>query len=400
MPPGHDDNGAQLRELLDYHLDARGWRDYGYGLDPYCEDEPHDHPMANALYLRGLVNMHRATGDARYADGVRELAHRLAEPAAREEPPAWGLPFVWRGQPAGSPYVVTTAICGLALIDSLSVDGSEEVRRAILRAGSWIADDVPWHEHRDGAGPVYAPRLPDLATNVVSLAGAFLYRASLLGRNAKLLSRAVAALRFTIDSQHERGFWQFREPGVPGFSESLSDATVDILHSAYVLDGLTLALEAGAEREKELFGLRSAIALGMRFYRSELFRPDGGAVEKLVVASWDRGDERRILRRRESWHGYLGSRKWLVPFEVESRLWGYGAALAAAARAEGTGVAPFADAAAIARTVHSTFTSPSGRFSYARTDPRAFPRHEAHVFDGLAAMVRLSTGPGDVAEPA
>jgi hypothetical protein len=389
-----------LRELLDYHLDARGWRDYGYGLDPYCEDEAHDHPMANALYLRGLVNMHRATGDARYADGARALAHRLAEPAAREDPPAWGLPFVWRGQPAGSPYVVTTAICGLALVDSLSVDGSEEVRRAILRAASWIADDVPWHEHRDGAGPLYAPGLPDLATNVVSLAGAFLYRASRLRRNAKLRRRAVAALRFTIDSQHERGFWQFREPGVPGFSESLSDATVDILHSAYVLDGLTLALEAGAEREKELFGLRSAIALGMRFYRSELFRPAGDALEKLVVASWDRRGDRRLLRQRDSWHGYLGSRTWLVPFEAESRLWGYGAALAAAARAEWTGAAPFADAAAIARAVHGAFTSPTGRFSYGRTDPRAFPRHEAHVFDGLAAMVRLTSAPDTVGGPA
>jgi hypothetical protein len=400
MQPGDENNRAYLLELLDYHLGARGWGNYGYGPDPYCVDEPHDHPMASALYLRGLVNLHRVTADARYANGVRELAQTFAGQAATQAAPAWGLPFAWRGRPPGSPYVVTTCICGLALIDSLSVHESKEVRRAIVRAASWIADEVPWHEHGNGAGPMYAPGLPDVATNVVSLTGAFLYRASCLRRNAKLRGRALAALRFTMDSQHERGFWQFREPGVPGFSQSVSDATVDILHSAYVLDGLTLALEAGADREKDLFGLRSAIALGMRFYRSELFRPSGEALERLVVASWDRREERRILRQRDSWHGYLGSRRWLVPSESESRLWGYGAALAAAARAEWTGVAPFADAAAIARTINSTFTSPTGRFSYGRADPRTFPRHEAHVFDGLAAMARLTARPRDMAEPA
>lgn len=396
MPTGSE-TASPLVALLDHHLTAVKWRDYGYGLDPYCQGEPHHHPMAYGLYLRGLVNLHRATGEPKYADAARDVAQRLLE-IAGDGTPVWGLPFSWRGQPAGSPYVVTTAICGHALLDWLSVEPDEEIRRTIVGAASWIACDVPWHEHGAGAGPVYAPGLPDLATNVVSLAGGFLYRVSRIKRRARLRGRAVAALRFTIDSQHERGFWQFREPGVPGFSDSLSDATVDILHSSYVLDGLTLALEAGAEREKDLFGLRSAIALGMRFCRSELFRPSGQALEKLVIARWDRRDERRIVRRRDRWHGYLGARTWLVPFETESRLWGYGAALAAAARAEWTGVAPFADAAAIARVVHRGFTSPTGRFAYRRADPRPFPRHEAHVFDGLASVLRLTNAPHRVSE--
>src|SRR5689334_8008857 len=104
-----------MLDLLDYHLRHVDLERVGFGLDEYAPDEWHEHPMAYALYLRGLVALYRATEDGAYLDRARVVREGLlanASPVAMGI--AWGLPFAFRDLSPGHPYAITTAIAGSA----------------------------------------------------------------------------------------------------------------------------------------------------------------------------------------------------------------------------------------------------------------------------------------------
>src|SRR3954454_24747312 len=110
-----------LVDLLDRHLAAVGPERCGFGPDEYADREL-DHPAAYALYLRGLVSLHSATGRSSDLAACRTPRTRLL---GLRRGRAGGLAFAWRGRPAAEPYAITTALAGRALASLLRADGDD-----------------------------------------------------------------------------------------------------------------------------------------------------------------------------------------------------------------------------------------------------------------------------------
>jgi hypothetical protein len=100
----------------------------------------------------------------------------------------------------------------------------------------------------------------------------------------------------------------------------------------------------------------------------------------------------RLLERSTLTRQYLPGGRWVVEFDAEARLWSYGAVVGALARAAEAGCCGLDDADGFAtRLQHMRMGSPDGRMAYRADDARAFPRHESHVFEGLAAFASASS---------
>jgi len=375
---------TQVPELLRAHVAAVGAERLGVGPDPYLA-RPTTHPMALALYLEGLVELH-AQGDQGVPSTVGD---RLLSSAASDSR-AWGLGFGWHGRDAGEPYAITTAVCGRALLALYRATGSERHRLAATAAADWLCDAVEWPElpGTGRRGPAYSPNLPYAVPNVTSMAAGFLWQAATMldpryADNAREATLAVVAAQ-------AHGAWAYGEAGSRQEGRLPAAIVVDLIHSSYTLLGLAdcvaQAPALGGDHAASAGAARIALADGLGFVARHLSTTSGWCREKVAIADerTKHGAElanRPRLRRRE-----IATGVWVVAFPAESRLWGYGAWLSAMARATAIGAA---DAETLLPTLSYVWaklaTSPSARFPLTSDDRRAFPRHEAHLFAGLAA---------------
>lgn len=377
-----------MPELLHAHIAAVGAERLGVGPDPYLA-RPTTHPMALALYVEGLVEL-RAQGDHSIPSTIAATTgDRLASLRAGDSG-AWGLGFGWRGTDANEPYAITTALSGRALLALYRATGSERHRRAATAAADWLCDAIQWPElpGTGHCGPAYSPSLPHALPNVTSMAAGFLWQAATT-LNPRYADSAQEATLAVIAAQ-SHGAWAYGETGNRAEGALPAAIVVDLIHSSYTLLGLAdcvvQAPTLGDNYAASAAAARVSLADGLGFVANHLATPSGWCREKVAIA-----DERTKhgaalanrprLRRRE-----IATGIWVVAFPAESRLWGYGAWLAAVARAAAVGAA---DAETLLPTLSYVWatlaTSPSGRFPLTSDDRRAFPRHEAHLFGGLAA---------------
>lgn len=391
MPPVPSARAA-IVESLEYHLEQRPPEQIGLGCDAY-HDEPIDHPMAYALYARGLVNLYRATGDERYIADTERMVWRLL---ALRGPgtAAWGLRFPWRGLGADHPYTITTALCAIALAEYCEHAGDRTPVDALRSTCRWLSHDVPWRLQGRGGGPWFAPGLPFLVTNVAAMTAAALVRAHPLLGDDSLLDAALACARHVVDRQQSPGFWTYGETATGPRPNSDARNTIDAVHTSYVIDG-TLAASAGGEWADLRPALDDAVGRGLRFLQERFVGPGGHCVEKMVLVEPNPETgaspllENPRLRRID-----LDEHRALLLFQKESRLWGYGAALGALSRGYTAGANSLSAAAAITRrTAQVHARAATGRFAYLSDDRRVFPRHEAHLFEGMSAFaLALASG--------
>jgi hypothetical protein len=374
-----------LARLCLHHLEAVGVERCGFGPDPY-DSEPRHHAMAYALYARGLVSLYRATGDVSLLQAAEAIAQRLSDLSVGS-PPGWGLPFSWQGCPAGHPYAITTALCGHSMLELFEAGGSSLSIELLGRACTWLVDGVEWSYADSTAAPWFAPGMPDVVVNVASQAGGLLVAASRIARMPQVEERGFAALRLVADGQHGLGYWTYRPAG-SATAGALNDSSIDAVHTAYVLDGLIAAARFGARRR--IPGLRDSVASGLRFALDNLFDRSGLQVRKLVAASLDSPQERRLIEAAPDVLRYAPPRRWLAPYPGAAPLWGYGGMLGAVGRALRVGVSELDRALPLLERLQATaLRRVGGRFPYSPDDPGPYPRHEAHVFDGLAAFAEV-----------
>lgn len=372
-----------LVEICVHHLEAVGLERCGFGRDPY-DPEPRHHPMAYALYLRGLVALYRATGDPALLQAAEALAQRLGN-LGEGSPPGWGLPFEWQGRPAGHQYSITTALCGHAMLDLFEARHSSLALELLQRACTWLVDGVEWTRGERTASPWFAPGMPDVVVNVASQAGGLLFAAAQVVPAPRTEELGVGALRFVADEQHGLGYWTYRPAG-EATTSPVNDASIDAVHTSYVLDGLVAAARHGGRRR--IPALRDTVTLGLRFALDNLFDRAGVQVRKLVAASLDTAEERRLIGMAEGATHFAAPRRWLAPYPGAAPLWGYGGMLGAAGRALSAGISSELDRALpLLERLHTTvLTRSGGRFPSSDDENGVYPRHEAHVFDGLAAF--------------
>lgn len=375
-----------IAELIDRHLDAVTVDGLGWGRDFYSA-RPQWHPMAGALYATGLSGLYGHTGDPRHLEAASATLAALSR--ARLQRGGWGLGFGYRGLASDTPYSITTVLAGRAFAEHHLITGSRSSLAEALRTARWLIHAMPWSFTGAGAGPWFSPGISDVLPNVASMVGGFLHQARALSGDPALARPARLATAFVVRAQHEDGYWTY------GFASGLPaggvrpDAVVDAVHTAYIIDGLNLALRW----EGDSPSIRAAIRKGVEFLRRSLLSPRGLLLEKVVSVDETDPFSATLLDNPRLTQTKGGRGETLVAFPGESRLWGYGAMLGALGRAHARGLCSRDPADwMLRRLLGAQLADASGRFRYLASDRRAFPRHEAHAVEGLSAMLDFPAG--------
>lgn len=367
-----------LLAALDHHLAHRDPDRIGHGDDEYS-DGAWEHPMAYGMYLRGLVALHQATGEDRYLAMAGRCADRLLELRAPGTP-AWGLGFAWKADSPTAPYTITTALCAWGLLEHSLASPAPLARQAAHEALDWLARGIPWSVVGRGAAPWYSADQPYVLPNVAAAVAGVLTRAAAALGAGELKAPARAAAQFLEQAEVDAGCWPYGFAGTSLSGNVRPQHVVDLMHSGYVLDGLVAA-------EAALPTLAGAAARAAQFLRDHFIQADGSCIEKVVLVRRDDPATRELLQPRREQRVLPGG-ETIVVFPAETRLWGYGALLGAFARCEELGVASADELDPIIARLLSVHTArEDGRFAYLPERPVAFPRHESHLFEGLAAVV-------------
>jgi hypothetical protein len=343
--------------------------------------------MAYALYARGFLNLHRLTGESGYLESTATALRRLEQLRSPARRPCWGLGFSWRERPAEHPFTITTAICGSAFLQFALATGDPSALATAHATARWLAHDIPWAVKVGGASPWFSPDLPYPLPNVTSATAGLLAGVAVKSGDPSLVPAVQAASSFVLTTQHLAGFWRYGYGGIGARGSLRPENVVDAVHSSYVLDGLA-ALLSSAPPWLERSRVRAAVRSGARFFCDAFIESDGRCREKVVAVDRDDPLSSELLERPRLQSIAVDRHVTLAAFPTESRLWGYGAALGAFARAGAHGLV---DPVAMWPTVHRIYsihmTPTSGRFRYLPDELGPYPRHEAHLFEGLSAFV-------------
>lgn len=387
-----------LEELLAYHLDHIELEHCGWGFDPYDEARANHHPMAYALYVRGLVNLSQGGGHE-YLEPAERLVDVLVRTASPTPGTAWGLPFAWRGYPARHPFAITTALCGMAFAELQRIHPTDRTLELLHAACRWLVDRLPWAQTRTGRAPGYAPGFPLATANVTSMVAGVLSQGSVLTGDAELGAHAQAAGAAVRSAQGTHGAWAYADDASE-VGATVDSTTIDNVHTAYTIDGVVSRLLAGSVGEPIANDVKRVASKGIAFYLRYFYEPTGRAHEKVVVVEQGDPEAKKLFDNQQLARQSLGGTQWLVTFPHESRLWGYGAGLGMLARAHGLGLVSLDRVYRIVDfLLADRLRDPSGRYGYLSSDTRRFPRFEAHLFEGLSAVLQGSQGRGALPHP-
>lgn len=382
-PAGALPQTAHVLAALDYHLSHRGGPALGVGTDPFWAP-PLAHPTALALYAHGLIDLHRATGDCRYADAAIDAIERLVATGRRHgDGLAWGLEFPWRGTDATEPFAVTTAIAVRALAAAEVQLGHRAIRPALAQGARWLHETLPWTAGAEPA-PTYSPSMPYPVVNVASMVASALYRAATALGRPRLGDAADLAAGFVLGRQDSlTGLWRYGAVGEELHGNVRRADVIDAIHTGYALEGM---LDAYELRDPRHYG--PAVRRAGASVARELVGPGGRLREKVVVARHDDPEARILLANPRIGARSIDEDCFLVVFAEESRAAGYGALLGPLARGVGDGlISEQLLERLVGRVLAIHAADASGRFLYRANDRAAFPRQEAHVFAGLATYL-------------
>lgn len=340
--------------------EARG----GVSQDAHCA-EPLYHPMAEGKYLSTIALLRqggalgRADYDARVAEALERLERsRLGSRAAGA---CWGLGFAYKEAGAEEPYLITTSIVADGLLDVGDFRCESLLRDALrwLVAYRWTSE-----VQRDGRTlrlPWFSPNTPLVVTNVVA-------------QWAHVLRRAFQSGYSPSDVPPDVVWWLVRSRQEPvGWPYAEGSGRIDLLHQAYILNGLGTFLESA---ELELLGAQALAP----------FADEGRWLDKLDLmdmqeglAAWQRSSKCSLV---------AVGRQWLVRHLTEARPWSYGEALLALARL--TEISPRPETwRTLARRIRTlVLRRLPWWFNPGEGDTEVRLRDRMHVAHGLAALWR------------
>lgn len=225
----------------------------GKGLDAYTPLVSTDHAMAYALVASAEAHWHARTYETRALTVARRAARWLVDnkDVDGDGLVGWGLSFAWDAFADGStnppnwPYTITTALAIQALLDVYDLSGEQElVDTAIEAAISFI--ERSFTRLGDEAWFHYSPAEHDHHSvyNVSAMMLGQLQRLTRHEPGFAEITKPVATHLINARRIDDAGrvHWMYSAPGAPSH-----DRENDLVHAAYVIQGLTDYARFGGE---------------------------------------------------------------------------------------------------------------------------------------------------------
>lgn len=227
-------------------------------------------PKGIGLFISGLLQDYRRTGDARYLQEARALADWLLTQRSNRQEWAhscWGYHFDWQARafyvPAGKPNIITTCYVARALYELGELTADQALMDVALDAARFIAA----HLYTEADGRSFYAYIPGEKAFVhnASLWGAAwcAFAGKQLGDEA-LVAQALRVARQSAQEQAADGSWVYGALHHHQF--------IDGFHTGYNLEALCMLRDATGTDEFD-----ACIRLGYAYYVNTFFTEDGTA---------------------------------------------------------------------------------------------------------------------------
>jgi hypothetical protein len=238
--------------------------------------EPTENPKAFALVALGDLRRYETTKDPLHLDRAGRYLDWLR---TRCSPGcggmAWGYPFDVYGKgvdtPSGTPIGVVTAIAGEAFALAYDLTRDAHHLDAVRATADFFLNEIPQMRQADGTFCfAYTPTDRRRVHNANLHAVAHLYRTFRLTGDERFRTAAEPALAYTLKRQRPDGSWPYGEWVEGDLAERNLMELVDHHHTGFVLRSL---YEIHADTSSA--DVRRVLDAGYRYYRENLFLPDG-----------------------------------------------------------------------------------------------------------------------------
>ena len=220
-----------------------------------------------AFLARGYMRLHRATGDAAWANKAEFALQWLIENQSNGYSGAcWGNHFDYQSRnfylPTGVPTIVWTSLIGHAFLDGYDHFKKEQYLQIAISACEHILKDLEKYPDGEGTCISYIPGGKSLVHNANTLGGSLLARTYSYTRSETYRELAQRALQYTAQYQRSDASWYYGE------KENLH--WVDNFHTAYVLDCFKFYGESTGDERFD----RNMMS-GYEYWKKTFFLADG-----------------------------------------------------------------------------------------------------------------------------
>ena len=227
-------------------------------------------PKGIGLFVLGLLEDYKATNEQVYLDEAIQLADwLLTQQSDRElwQHSCWGYHFDWNARaffvPKGKPNVITTIYVAQALYALSEITGKTKYSEPALDSAHFIVKTL--YTELDGRQFFgYIPGETAFVHNANLWGAAWVAKVAALTDNQEYKKLALSAARQTVSEQGTDGSWVYGARHHHQF--------IDGFHTGYNLEALTLLSDALVTDE-----FKTAIDLGLQYYKVHLFEEDGTA---------------------------------------------------------------------------------------------------------------------------
>ena len=220
-----------------------------------------------AFLARGYMRLHRATGDAAWANKAEFALQWLIENQSNGYSGAcWGNHFDYQSRnfylPKGVPTIVWTSLIGHAFLDGYDHFKKEQYLQIAISACEHILKDLETYPDGEGTCISYIPGGKSLVHNANTLGGSLLARTYSYTRSETYRELAQRSLQYTAQYQRSDASWYYGE------KENLH--WVDNFHTAYVLDCFKFYGESTGDERFD----RNMMS-GYEYWKKTFFLADG-----------------------------------------------------------------------------------------------------------------------------
>ncbi len=227
-----------------------------------------DHSTKGMGFLaRGFMRMHRATGDAIWAEKARTALQWLIEHQSQGYSGAcWGNHFDYQSRSfylgKGVPTIVWTSLIGHAFLDGFDHFQDERYLQIADSACQHIVHDLDQFPDGEGVCISYIPKAKSLVHNANTLGASLLARTYAHTGNESFRALAARAIQYAAQHQRPDASWYYGE------KENLH--WVDNFHTAYVLDCFKHYGAGSGDN-----GFDPAMMRGYDYWKKTFFLADG-----------------------------------------------------------------------------------------------------------------------------